>query len=80
MARFRKKPVEVEAVRWFRPGDHPAVRCRTIAGETEPPHVRGRQGTVVVHPGDWIITEPDGSGHYPCADDIFRATYEPVGE
>lgn len=25
---------------------------------------------------DWVITEPDGSGYYPCKPDIFKAKYE----
>jgi hypothetical protein len=29
-------------------------------------------------PGDWVIAEPDGRGHYPCKPDIFRSTYQPV--
>lgn len=30
-------------------------------------------------PGDWIITGVAGE-RYPCRDDIFRATYEPVSD
>jgi hypothetical protein len=33
---------------------------------------------VYLVPGDWILPEPDGEGYYPCKDDIFKATYEPV--
>jgi len=29
MARFRKKPVVIDAVQWFKDGDHPAVESRT---------------------------------------------------
>ena len=36
----------------------------------------GIEGRVVC-PGDWILTEGDGS-HYPCKPDIFTATYEPA--
>lgn len=36
------------------------------------------EGTHDVSPGDWIITGIQGE-RYPCRDDIFRATYEPVG-
>jgi hypothetical protein len=70
MAKFRKKPVVVEASQWFKPGDHPAVICSEI------PHVKTAGGPAPVHPGDWIITESDGRGHYPCRPDIFAATYE----
>jgi len=40
--------------------------------------VEGKQGYVPVNPGDWIIAEPDGSGFYPCAPNVFAAKYEPV--
>lgn len=36
----------------------------------------GQQATVV--DGDYIVTEPDGRGHYPCKPDIFEARHEPV--
>ena len=35
------------------------------------------QKTKVVE-GDWIITEPNGTNHYPCKPDIFKETYEAV--
>lgn len=80
MAQYRKKPVVVEATQWNAPGDHPAVVTVPSFGGTrfDAPHVLGKQGLVLVNAGDWIITESDGSGHYPCAPDIFTATYEPV--
>ena len=37
----------------------------------------GPNDNVTVHPGDWIITGVQGE-KYPCKDDVFRATYEPV--
>ncbi len=46
------------------------------------PHVHtahNRQSVKLVD-GDWVIPEPDGRGYYPCKDDIFRATYEPINE
>ena len=38
------------------------------------------QGGHIVCPGDWIITEPDGKGFYPCKPDVFAAKYEPAPE
>lgn len=38
----------------------------------------GSNSDVQVHPGDWIITGVRGE-KYPCKDEIFRQTYEPVG-
>jgi hypothetical protein len=37
------------------------------------------EGTMCAEPGDWIITGVKGE-RYPCKDDIFRATYERVGD
>lgn len=74
--KFRKKPVVVEAVQWFKHGDHPAI----VALATASPHcgwIYTLEGGHVVSPGDWIITEVNGE-HYPCKPDIFEATYEPI--
>ena len=35
------------------------------------------EGTMVAELGDWIIRGVKGE-IYPCKDDIFQATYEPV--
>lgn len=37
------------------------------------------EGVMVGNPGDWLITGVQGE-KYPCRDDIFRLTYEPVAE
>lgn len=31
---------------------------------------------VLISYGEWVITEPDGIHHYPCADDVFTRKYE----
>lgn len=76
MPKYRKKPIVVEAVRFNKKGAHPAIQVDGMYGHRF--EVEGTQGYVRVYLGDWIITEPDGSGHYPCSDDIFRASYEEV--
>jgi len=81
--KFRKKPVVVEAVQWFKNGDHPAVTIHRNQEFVEglPPYgwVDTLEGGHIVAPGDWIITGVKGE-HYPCKPDIFEATYEAVGE
>jgi hypothetical protein len=78
--KYRKKPIVVEAVQWFRMGDHPAV-----VGDTASPTgfaIRTPENTTVKHevtPGDWIITGVKGEV-YPCKPDVFAATYEPAGD
>lgn len=88
MAKFRKKPVVVEAVQWFKVGDHPKVKIElwgppppdcSICGKSRGVHglIETLEGFHIVCPGDWIITGIKGE-HYPCKPDIFEATYEPV--
>lgn len=71
MAKFRKKPVVIEATRWNRAGDHPAV-WTDVAGYA---FINTLEGVHNVTPGDWIITGVKGE-HYPCKPDIFEMTYE----
>ncbi|SFV11780.1 MULTISPECIES: DUF2829 domain-containing protein [unclassified Methylobacterium] len=74
MGRFTKRPVTVEAVQFNKIGDHPAVKAGFGTGFC----IEGRQGFVGVQPGDWIITEMNGAGFYPCKPDVFEATYVPA--
>ncbi len=79
--KYRKKPVVIEAVQWFKMGDHPAVtRFRDdIPDRDDIPEsigwVRTLEGGHIVAPGDYIITGLLGE-HYPCDPDIFEMTYE----
>lgn len=89
MAKYRKRPVVVDAEQYTGPDGVPA-------GHELPPvpggvkwhtteHAGIRYAYVVtihgqdtpVSPGDWIITEPDGVHHYPCKPAVFAATYAP---
>lgn len=77
MAKYRSKPVEIEATQFTAPGAHPAVESALgIPGAPAVYTVYGRQGWAKVNIGDWIITEPHGGGYYPCAPDVFEAKYE----
>lgn len=71
--KFRKKPVTIEAVQWFRYGDHPAV----VRYDGNKGYINTLEGGHEVTPGDWIITGVKGE-HYPCKPDIFAMTYEPA--
>lgn len=79
MAKYRKKPVVIEAVQYDGSfpldflGDSENVYKagnRTIAIET-------LEGTMRADVGDWIIRGVQGE-LYPCKPDIFEATYEPA--
>lgn len=76
--KYRKKPVVIEAIQWFKMGDHSAVECRTVnpnlcVGTFF--YIKTLEGYMEVNPGDWIITGVKGE-HYPCKPDIFELTYE----
>lgn len=89
MAKYRKKPVVIEAIRFY-----PCLTgqelyewagiCRNI-GENPPPfrfadgaiYIQTLEGEHRASPGDWIIRGIKGE-FYPCKPDIFAATYEAV--
>lgn len=79
MAKFRKKPVVIEASQWFKMGDHPMVY--NLPPDNPNLETHGWVDTLecghVVAPGDWIICGVKGE-FYPCKPDIFEATYEPT--
>lgn len=89
MAKYRKRPVVIEAEQ-YQPGHVtlgvcvPGVCLKGLPeGEVYFPHVHTiHQGghVVPIEPGDWVIPEPDGIHYYPVKPDIFEATYEPVEE
>jgi hypothetical protein len=78
MPKFRKKPVVIEAVQFFRLGDHPAVEADSTSPTGFAIHtLENTKVKYEVTPGDWIITGVQGE-HYACKPDIFEATYEPA--
>ena len=84
MAKFRKKPTEIEAWQWdgkaaadARP-DWVRVGGYQITTERElvVPTLAGVRYAAL---GDWIIRDATGE-IYPCKPHIFEATYEAVEE
>ncbi|MCC6952333.1 MAG: hypothetical protein IT433_12930 [Phycisphaerales bacterium] len=76
--KFRKKPVVIDAVQWWPPGDHRHVPIEGVERgprEDQPWGVATLEGFHVASPGDWIITGVKGE-RYPCKPDVFAATYE----
>ena len=91
MAKYRKKPVEVEAIRWMQHGDDPDVEpwpnqdrgefygCEHCGCHmADHGRIKTLEGWHIVCPGDWIITGIKGE-KYPCKDEIFLATYDEAG-
>lgn len=90
MAKFRKKPVVIDALQWSGVDfgrnlpewlDIAFYRRGTGNGsihqEGDELRVVTLEGTMTAKPGDWIIRGVQGE-LYPCKADIFTATYEPV--
>ena len=83
LAKYRKKPVEVEAFR-LRPGmalgEFPDWAKDTAARrmiEDGPFFIDTLEGTMVANDGDWVIRGVKGE-LYPCKPDVFAMTYEEV--
>lgn len=84
MAKFRKKPVVIEAVQFIHDhggsGNYDEIAPLVddwLDGDT--PVINTLKGQMKVANGDWIITGVKGE-RYPCKPDIFEATYEPANE
>jgi hypothetical protein len=85
--KFRKKPVEIEAVQVTRglgliedPPEWIKEALRNGVLTEHGPHdwnVNTLEGTMLAQRGDWIIRGVKGE-LYPCKPDIFAATYEPA--
>ena len=84
--RFRKKPVEVDAIQYQREENIMTVQDFFGDGdgrefiylpEKNEYAIRTLEGDMVVSNGDWIIRGVKGE-YYPCKPDIFVATYEPI--
>lgn len=88
MAKYRKRPIIVDAEQWI-----PSFDWKTMQGGYIPDGCRGPfhsligskifltietpEGDMMVDPMDWIITGINGE-RYPCKPDIFAATYDKV--
>jgi hypothetical protein len=83
MAKYRKKPVIVEAVQFFKDGPIPdgvKVNVDCLHGKYHPDfYIDTLEGRMTVTEGDYIITGVQGE-KYPVKEHIFLETYEPVEE
>ena len=84
MAKFRKKPVVIEAVQ-FNPKNHDEymnfvpedklLRIDTEGRGDWKLFIKTLEGNMLVSKHDWIIKGVNGE-FYPCKPDIFEKTYE----
>jgi hypothetical protein len=89
MAKYRKKPVVIEAVQFdgsqesaeaavaFTNGAGSAMKERIEPLSALTVSIKTLEGEMRADPGDWIIKGVKGE-FYPCKPDIFAATYEPA--
>lgn len=79
MAKYCKKPVEIEAIQWNGEneleikafvGDAAKFTATSLA-------IKTLEGTMIAQVGDFIIRGVDGE-FYPCKPDIFEKTYDKV--
>ncbi len=83
MKKYRKKPVEVEAVQWI--GDNYYEIERFVGGDVSYKYpaeeknltIATLEGNITASNGDFIIKGVKGE-FYPCKPDIFYETYEEV--
>ena len=81
MAKYRKRPVVIEAMRYLNTKEGVAEVLRFVKRPivglfSDHLTVATLEGTMRANPGDWIICGITGE-YYPCKPDIFEATYEP---
>lgn len=83
MAKYRKKPVVIEAVQLTDATfDAPHPNPEHLRGVVYDPvarcaYVETLEGRMRADLGDWIITGVKGEV-YPCKPDVFEATYDHV--
>lgn len=86
MKKYRKKPIDVDAIQWT--GENIDEMCLFLGSNnltTERSPTKNHlyfwtsQGMALAKKGDYIIKEIDGE-FYPCKKDLFAKTYEKISE
>ena len=83
MAKYRKKPVVIEAIKW---DGNNYLQMDDFIGSNNNLYTKNKklniitlEGTMTANIGDYIIKGVEGE-FYPCKPDIFHKTYEKVEE
>ena len=85
MAKYKSKPVFIEAEQFFRPvlslvcSQDGVCQCEQGSGRGHL-HTMHKGQTVDLENGDWIVPEPDNEHFYPIKDEVFRNKYELIEE
>lgn len=77
MAKFRKRPLVIEAVQWTGANE---AEMNAFLGREYSNHggllrIRTPEGVMEAAASAWVIKGVMGE-FYPCQDDVFQATYE----
>ena len=83
--KFRKKPVEIEAIQFngenfmqiFEWAMNLDEHTSCLGTDGKDLTIMTLEGQMIARPGDWIIRGIKGE-FYPCKPDIFEQTYEHV--
>ena len=79
MAKYRKKPVVIDAVQWTGNNEEEILDfCNgksTFTATDKEIVINTLEGTMHASKGDYIIRGVQGE-YYPCKPDIFEETYE----
>jgi hypothetical protein len=73
---YVKRPMPVEAVQWFKEGDHPKVWVSYLDKDTYHGFIETPEGLMKVVIGSWIVGPGYAGEYWSVKDDIFRNTYE----
>ena len=79
MAKYRKKPVEVDAIQWTGDnfGELTDFMHDAYGVDGKKITITTLEGIMTADIGDWIIKGVKGE-FYPCKPDIFEQTYERI--
>lgn len=89
MEKYRKKPVEIEAmefktiedylkiVEWMKESGDTHALANEVHYKTPIMIIHTLEGAMAANPGDYIIKGVKGE-FYPCKPDIFKSTYDKV--
>jgi hypothetical protein len=83
--KYRKRPVEIEAMLWSGSNWHEMLAWVKWDNDAAVFNDHGKliiptlEGDMTADEGDWVIRGIAGE-FYPCKPDIFEATYEAVEE
>lgn len=86
MPRYRKKPIEVEAIRYDTAAVNEVIGWIHLNGghawvipNTKVLFLETLEGGMRANPGDWIVQGVVGE-FYPCNPEVFELTYEKIGD